>query len=171
MSFVRDLSFGEKGEEWLRTWLLGKGVECQEKDENKKGYDLLLTSGTRVEVKSDRYALTTNNILFEIWSHSEIGSPGWLQYSNSEVLCYLLYNDNNEIADVIFYDFLSLKAFLFWVVLKGSWFSQPILGVIKSARRAGSPKARNLLIPRDALEIFEISVDTFALRKDDCSGN
>lgn len=158
MSFLESLDFGKGGEAYLIDWLGQRGVEVEYV--NERGYDLFITStGIKVETKSDRYALYTNNILFELWSHIDRKSPGWVQHSPAEVLCYLLYNRKGEVEEVLFYDFPMMRSFLLWVVLGGSWYNQPIMGELKNARAAGSPKAVNLLLPKHHLRSFELPDD------------
>ena len=84
--------------------------------------------------------------------------------ASADVLAYLLYNERNVVADVLFYNFWGLRDFIFWNVLNGDWYNEkPLLGEIKSAGAAGNTKVRNLLIPRRSLRNFELRHDWFVM--------
>lgn len=162
MSFLNDLSFGQEGEAYLKEWIEKRGASA-ELTEDKASCDIILpATNTKIEVKSDRWTLTTGNICLELWSHLPNGTPGWVQVASADVLAYLLYNERNVVADVLFYNFWGLRDFIFWNVLNGDWYNEkPLLGEIKSAGAAGNTKVRNLLIPRRSLRNFELRHDWF----------
>ena len=165
MSFLNDLTFGGEGEEWLEQWLEYQGIPC-ENTKKQKGHDILIpNSYVKIEVKSDRYALKTGNILFEIWSHKDLKHPGWIQYSSAEILCYLLYKDK-VVREIILYDFMSLRHFVFWNIMGGSWYNKPILGIVKTGTVIRNNNVNNLLIPREHLRNFEVDVSTLKQRKE-----
>ena len=150
------MAFGEKGEDWLVECLEKGGLECAKVDE--KHFDIVLKqSNLKIEVKSDRNALATGNILFEIWSCWRLRSLGWAQSSTCDILCYLLYGDDGNVGEILFYDFLSLKANILWTAMAGSWYNKPTEGKFVSSRN--NKGVRNLILPKKYCEKFEVQFE------------
>lgn len=154
-NFLGDLDFGKNGEAVVKA-ILDKRVDGVQAL-NEKGFDLRddLT-WQKIEVKSDRWALKTNNICLELWSHIGIKSEGWLQYSPAEVLAYVLYSQRGSKAEeLIFYNLIGLRDYVYWSILLGDWNNpSPQDGRIVAAKLNGSVQVRNLLLPRQKLRPY-----------------
>lgn len=64
---------------------------------DKRGYDILLGDGKKVEVKFDTWIISTGNVAAEWWVHPEDPKkrmPGWAQYSDADILVYMYDFDN-----------------------------------------------------------------------------
>ena len=154
-NFLGDLDFGKEGEKVVEE-ILNKRTDAL-KVLNEKGLDLRDdTTWQKIEVKSDRWTLRTGNICLELWSQVEMRSEGWFQHSPAEVLAYVLYDQKGYKAEtVLFYNFIGLRDFIYWNILKGDWnYDNPSLGKITNAKWGGAKNARNLLVPQDKIKLF-----------------
>ena len=66
----------------------------------KKGYDLILKDGRKVEVKFDVVMDRTGNVACEWWSDRKNSSPGWMQYSDADILIQFHDMDNAVVLDM-----------------------------------------------------------------------
>lgn len=138
-------------------WLQQRGIEAKIIESSL--CDIVVTkSNMKLEVKADRWISQTGNLCLEMYSHIELKSEGWLQYSVADVLVYLAITEDNRVSNMWLYDFSSLKGFVFWEVLSGNWLcANPKIGRIVPS--SSSPKVRNLLVPTKKVERFLLSTE------------
>jgi len=67
---------------------------------NTKGYDLVLGDGRKVEVKFDTVIYDSGNIACEWWSDKPSRTPGWVQYSDADIMVYMYDFDNAYVVDM-----------------------------------------------------------------------
>ena len=74
---------------------------------DEKGHDIILSDGSKVEVKYDTWIVRTGNIAYEWWSDKTKKTEGWGQYCDADILVYFF---NFDCAYV--FDMPKLKAFV-----------------------------------------------------------
>ncbi len=96
--FAKDVQLGNLAVKKAYSILRDAGLEP--KVVSEKGYDIVLGDGRKVEVKFDVVMDTTGNLGGEWWSDREVGDPGWLQYSDADVLIQFHDMDNAVVVDM-----------------------------------------------------------------------
>lgn len=125
--------------------------------ESQKGYDLIdKHKWLKVEVKRDSWTLSTGNLALEIWSHIDKRNEGWMQYSDADILSYLMCEKETKSPRLLaLYRLAALKDFVLFNCLEQDWFcSAPKMGRISDARFSHNTHVRNLLLPRSHAQPF-----------------
>jgi len=96
--FIRDRRFAEFAVRKVSELLRREGYE--NKIVEVKGYDIELKDGRRIEVKLDTAIYKSGNLACEWWSNTETVEPGWIQYSDADILVYMYDFDNAYVLDM-----------------------------------------------------------------------
>ena len=104
MSFNTDINIGQKGENKIYEYLINhSSTESVVNVSNDKWFqqfdiDFVHVDGnnnvTKIEVKTDRLADKTGNMIYEIWSDIRIYSKGCFEKTQADYIFYYLINTN-----------------------------------------------------------------------------
>lgn len=98
--FWKAKNIGDLGESKVAAYITSKGYHVQNVAAGKQ-FDLLVDNHVKVEVKTDRAAATTGNLVFELISNAQLHRKGWMYTSAADKLMFYL-PETNEIISVLF---------------------------------------------------------------------
>ena len=97
--FKRDLKLGEEYEKIFFKKLRENFNPTY--SNGAKGYDIEC-EGIKFEVKADSYTKGNNRIAVEKWSNKRLNHPGWINYSDADILIYFISKTEYYWIDMIY---------------------------------------------------------------------